>query len=49
MNPQEPPSHIPTAKSGQPKEQAAQDILAKVDSTVTITIATEEPSKDQIG
>ena len=47
VNPQEPPSHIPIAISGQPIEKVAQDTLAKVDSTVTITIIAEELAMDQ--
>ena len=33
MNPQEPPSHPPTATSGQPQEQVVQDTISKIDST----------------
>ena len=49
MNPQEPPSHIPTATSGQPQEKVALDTSTKVDSTVAITTTAKEQEKDQTG
>ena len=42
VNPQEPPSHIPTPISGQPQEKVAQDTSVKADSIVTITTTVKE-------
>ena len=47
MNPQEPPSHIQIATSGQPQEQIAQDASAMVDSTVIVTLIAQEQEKEQ--
>ena len=48
VNTQESPSQTPTATSGQPQEQQAQDATAKVDSIVIITSTTKEQDKEKI-
>ena len=47
VNPQEPPSHIPTNISGQPMEQIVVDTSANVDCTNKITTTVKETVKDQ--
>ena len=47
MNPQESPSHMPIATSGQPQEQVAQDTSARVDSIAIVTLTTEEQGKKE--
>ena len=49
VNPQEPPSHPPTATSGQSKEKLVQDTIAKIDSKMPDTSTAEEKEKEKIG
>ena len=42
VNTQEPPLQPPIATRGQPQEQQAQDVTAKVTSIVLVTTTTEE-------
>ena len=46
VNPQEPPLHPPISTSGQSKEQAVSDTIAKIDSTMPDTSTIEEQAKE---
>ena len=47
VNTKEPPSQNSIATSGQPQEKQAQDVIAKVDSTVIVSTTTEEQDREK--